>query len=163
MSICGTDPLNRASDKVSNAFRLLGSGEHRQRYRHRQQGVESQMPFGFWVLGNHQTRLKPFEPPDASQMPFGFWVLGNTQQHDKYIHTIDVSNAFRLLGSGERLFFDVPRFVSLLSQMPFGFWVLGNLNPKDEAPVATVASQMPFGFWVMGNTSCRPEGTKSKG
>ena len=52
----GTDKSKRkltAEQAVSNAFRLLGSGELRQRAeKTKDEGDESQMPFGFWVLGN---------------------------------------------------------------------------------------------------------------
>ena len=37
-----------------------------------------------------------------SQMPFGFWVLGNTRIDNCKRCQLRVSNAFRLLGSGER-------------------------------------------------------------
>jgi len=37
---------------VSNAFRLLGSGEPRNSPRNKRVRRPSQMPFGFWVLGN---------------------------------------------------------------------------------------------------------------
>ena len=44
---------------------------------------ESQMPFGFWVLGNLKSRWNGSTLPNLmSQMPFGFWVLGNTQRHE---------------------------------------------------------------------------------
>jgi len=39
-----------------------------------------------------------------------------------------VSNAFRLLGSGELSMPLGPVFFPFGSQMPFGFWVLGNTH-----------------------------------
>ena len=61
---------------VSNAFRLLGSGEP--------------------IVGEAGT----LKVPASSQMPFGFWVLGNhISGHASML--MEVSNAFRLLGSGE--------------------------------------------------------------
>ena len=64
------------ANRVSNAFRLLGSGE-------------LSMPLG------------PVFFPFGSQMPFGFWVLGNASQENTTDANGVVSNAFRLLGSGE--------------------------------------------------------------
>ena len=37
----------------------------------------SQMPFGFWVLGNSAVQSRLYDGTFPSQMPFGFWVLGN--------------------------------------------------------------------------------------
>ena len=37
----------------------------------------SQMPFGFWVLGNFGIAKSSRIGAEMSQMPFGFWVLGN--------------------------------------------------------------------------------------
>ena len=39
----------------------------------------SQMPFGFWVLGNPKSCKTGLLIMSMSQMPFGFWVLGNGQ------------------------------------------------------------------------------------
>ena len=138
---------------------------------------ESQMPFGFWVLGNgsHLRCLRARRR--GSQMPFGFWVLGNACENEACsCYFIPVSNAFRLLGSGERIFVLMQaRDASLLSQMPFGFWVLGNRHLIRHTPsilwgglkclsafgfwgtskrarrTPCKVSQMPFGFWVLGN------------
>ena len=46
--------------------------------------------------------LDPGTTHTASQMPFGFWVLGNVDHgHLPNAEIRQVSNAFRLLGSGE--------------------------------------------------------------
>ena len=87
---------------VSNAFRLLGSGEPpltthlmspkfslkclsafgfwgtiEDKVKADKAATESQMPFGFWVLGNRKAIQQGHERRQRSQMPFGFWVLGN--------------------------------------------------------------------------------------
>ena len=63
---------------VSNAFRLLGSGEPKiGEHEARLKLTRSQMPFGFWVLGNQGLTDAPNSAAASSQMPFGFWVLGN--------------------------------------------------------------------------------------
>ena len=60
-------------------------------------------------------------------MPFGFWVLGNLCDEQGAAPASVVSNAFRLLGSGERILLALDLDATLpRSQMPFGFWVLGN-------------------------------------
>ena len=136
---------------VSNAFRLLGSGEQADAMLDRKDwSFESQMPFGFWVLGNHEgilcgsgcyylglKCLSAFgfwgtgciwielgQPYQQSQMPFGFWVLGNASNPQ--------------VASG------VQR-----SQMPFGFWVLGNETPATATTPATPSLKClsAFGFW----------------
>ena len=85
------------------------------------------MPFGFWVLGNSATAQLFPELEGTSQMPFGFWVLGNQQPPlSPNTPTPRVSNAFRLLGSGEPFYFEYKDVFVKMSQMPFGFWVLGN-------------------------------------
>ena len=140
--------------KVSNAFRLLGSGEHTLKATESNlRSPRSQMPFGFWVLGNHsttttisstaQSRLKclsafgfwgttriyktPHPPPPRLKClsAFGFW--GTEVRIAELVFESGVSNAFRLLGSGEpETGRETVRRV-YQSQMPFGFWVLGNL------------------------------------
>ena len=88
--------------KVSNAFRLLGSGELKSIVaRKRFYLFESQMPFGFWVLGNP-----------------GFAKCGEVAE-------IYVSNAFRLLGSGELvkgIYGSEGLKISLKCLSAFGFW-----------------------------------------
>ena len=60
------------------------------------------MPFGFWVLGNRAAKPEGLSGWIRSQMPFGFWVLGNAARVClAALHIWQVSNAFRLLGSGE--------------------------------------------------------------
>ena len=138
----------------------------------------SQMPFGFWVLGNLEA-LQILFSAIVSQMPFGFWVLGNGMRLRNVLSLSAVSNAFRLLGSGEPSSRRATPAPSLGSQMPFGFWVLGNhgkskKSARQRAQVSNAfrllgsgepmmfvcrtrnpptLSQMPFGFWVLGNCS----------
>ena len=89
------------------------------------QHLLSQMPFGFWVLGDQSQHDSVIAMIPRSQMPFGFWVLGDTAPRRTEsnmelrlkclsafgfwgtkgrVATIandkKVSNAFRLLGSG---------------------------------------------------------------
>ena len=49
---------------------------------------ESQMPFGFWVLGNTQYKPECTEEELRSQMPFGFWVLGNTEKRNGNVRLV---------------------------------------------------------------------------
>ena len=85
-------------------------------------------------------------------MPFGFWVLGNSAERSGDLHGLpQVSNAFRLLGSGEPKQALARRYQAKTSQMPFGFWVLGNPPLPIIKKLAEITSQMPFGFWVLGN------------
>ena len=103
-------PLPSLSRPVSNAFRLLGSGEP-----------------------DYQTIV--IDSADwASQMPFGFWVLGNKAQTEaERIRRWWVSNAFRLLGSGGlRNAIVHSTLGATLSQMPFGFWVLGDCRQRQS-------------------------------
>ena len=74
MSICGTDPLN----KCLSAFGFWGTQTWGSTLGNAVE--ESQMPFGFWVLGNATPESLEGFIETASQMPFGFWVLGNTSR-----------------------------------------------------------------------------------
>ena len=140
---------------VSNAFRLLGSGEPHPKRGKRKGREKSQMPFGFWVLGNtasHNyqfnslaglkclsafgfwgtatTKTKNQNEKMKSQMPFGFWVLGNPNHqhsHENSSHpSLKCLSAFGFWGT----WFPQSRYLTTagLSQMPFGFWVLGNFS-----------------------------------
>ena len=51
-------PSHAPKGGVSNAFRLLGSGEPSGTCRRASSSTASQMPFGFWVLGNAQTEAE---------------------------------------------------------------------------------------------------------
>ena len=112
-------------------------------------------------------------------MPFGFWVLGNIEEKVLLkVLVLAVSNAFRLLGSGElgdaenRV--KLTRQISLKCLSAFGFWgtenamktrrpfsscvsnafrLLGSGEPSTRRCASTRGrpSQMPFGFWVLGN------------
>ena len=61
-----------------------------------------------------------------------------------------VSNAFRLLGSGEQLydFLEAGELPSLKCLSAFGFWGTPHAGGNRAA---RGPSQMPFGFWVLGN------------
>ena len=86
------------------------------------------MPFGFWVLGNPVTIDGVTLP--VSRVSNAFRLLGSGERGQIMSATIrhsSVSNAFRLLGSGEQKFSDeIASRIQCGSQMPFGFWVLGN-------------------------------------
>ena len=110
-------------------------------------------------------------------MPFGFWVLGDTAWVDAITFLIQVSNAFRLLGSGGRQpspqsyrgTFKVSNAFRLLGSggrprrkrkrttrtpslkclSAFGFW--GTDSGPLQIHWLKVSSQMPFGFWVLGD------------
>ena len=110
----------------------------------------SQMPFGFWVLGNGENAMKarrPFSVSNAFRL-LGSGELGGGAEQTMKIH---VSNAFRLLGSGERITDEAALEIAKRSQMPFGFWVLGNGPLQIHWLKVSNGSQMPFGFWVLGN------------
>ena len=78
-----------AWQSVSNAFRLLGSGERGKRETKVVTNRDlSQMPFGFWVLGNTQYKPECTEEELRSQMPFGFWVLGNTEKRNGNVRLV---------------------------------------------------------------------------
>ena len=112
------------------------------------------MPFGFWVLGNlcpvqstaslHRLGLKCLSA-------FGFW---GTTRIESRINEAQrrVSNAFRLLGSGELL---AGQYESALPQaVSNAFRLLGSgerIPSSGGTNTAHPASQMPFGFWVLGN------------
>ena len=84
------------------------------------------MPFGFWVLGNYSTEAELEQDDAESQMPFGFWVLGNAgHDHPSHAPKGGVSNAFRLLGSGER----------------------GTRSPKPRSQRRSLKCLSAFGFW----------------
>ena len=140
--------------------------------------VESQMPFGFWVLGNMDIREKVLLKILVSQMPFGFWVLGNKLLPFAGGRDLGVSNAFRLLGSGEqgspstrkpgsRSVSNAFRLLGsgehdlkpnkptkptkcLKCLSAFGFW--GTEYFYYSNTFFAAQSQMPFGFWVLGNS-----------
>ena len=120
---------------VSNAFRLLGSGERLNRsgvQKRVLKGLKCLSAFGFWGTGASRRQSRQRSPP--SQMPFGFWVLGNYRAgiQQRCVRD-DVSNAFRLLGSGEPQDNDLGlEGYALQSQMPFGFWVLGNSSHQKQ-------------------------------
>ena len=60
------------------------------------------MPFGFWVLGNkHAVCTMAYLTPHGLKClsAFGFWGTKSFPQGQVWRH--NVSNAFRLLGSGE--------------------------------------------------------------
>ena len=130
----GTRPSAKCGDPpnpVSNAFRLLGSGELNFTKRRCQQsstGLKCLSAFGFW--GTYGPAPEVSGCFRRSQMPFGFWVLGN-------------------LEAGQSAIRD-----AILSQMPFGFWVLGNRHKINCDRIQLDGSQMPFGFWVLGNAQC---------
>ena len=231
----GTDQDYKASDsqksKVSNAFRLLGSGEpiHWGKVSSGERG-ESQMPFGFWVLGNSLVKfamtgkkltclkcLSAFGfwgtslwgtgsvvQDSLSQMPFGFWVLGNLTAISSNVKTgpirLKCLSAFGFWGTDVLIKHNIDK---AKSQMPFGFWVLGNGDTiklvtcqayqslkclsafgfwgtlpshrrnehanqvsnafrllgsgerctKQAISKVATKSQMPFGFWVLGNSN----------
>ena len=137
------------------------------------------MPFGFWVLGNAQGRKNGKGLLRSSLKclsAFGFWGTNQTQRQPT--RGLSVSNAFRLLGSGERsdtdfslqwqshslkclsafgfwgthgLIIDHGHLPNA-SQMPFGFWVLGDNSPSRRCLISSASSQMPFGFWVLGDS-----------
>ena len=112
---------------VSNAFRLLGSGELKVVTINGREKNLSQMPFGFWVLGNWSAaaRAKALRLCLKCLSAFGFWGTGRrtdyrtskprlkclsafgfwgTYERPTYrVRKMRVSNAFRLLGSGELL------------------------------------------------------------
>ena len=86
-------------------------------------------------------------------MPFGFWVLGNKNLGGSHGQGERVSNAFRLLGSGEHTF--VPEFKYKDEAVSNAFRLLGSgeLSMKIQKQTFTGGmSQMPFGFWVLGNS-----------
>ena len=88
---------------VSNAFRLLGSGEPIVGEAGTLKvPASSQMPFGFWVLGNPPQKKNQSKKNESLKClsAFGFW---GTPIHRQYTNLSrrSVSNAFRLLGSGE--------------------------------------------------------------
>ena len=122
--------LHPARRAVSNAFRLLGSGERSLGWAMAwPMNIMSQMPFGFWVLGNSSNALMSATPlPSVSN---AFRLLGSGELRLSALQSkstsATVSNAFRLLGSGEPTWNSrKPPQPSAASQMPFGFWVLGN-------------------------------------
>ena len=84
---------------VSNAFRLLGSGEP-----------------SYSKIVSDLTRL----------VSNAFRLLGSGEPRPRSNDRASVSNAFRLLGSGERQGSRQGQVSQGRSQMPFGFWVLGN-------------------------------------
>ena len=113
--------------RVSNAFRLLGSGE--------QSGssvasstakpcLKCLSAFGFW--GTESVEAAAMMWLGESQMPFGFWVLGNRGGCQPGGHFFPrVSNAFRLLGSGEHIPVEVDTIITKLGLKclsAFGFW-----------------------------------------
>ena len=168
--------------RVSNAFRLLGSGELDYIVRKAKKegmGLKCLSAFGFW--GTRKINYYPSWGFSPSQMPFGFWVLGNENNLIYVAVTRAVSNAFRLLGSGEqRQLFRVaagasgclkclsafgfwgtmkkiknltPHPLSLKCLSAFGFW--GTMEGIAKAKTEGEMSQMPFGFWVLGNCTAK--------
>ena len=163
---------------VSNAFRLLGSGERlagAASHPDTPRGLKCLSAFGFW--GTHTHKTSPPQPP-PSQMPFGFWVLGNAVSdivRDAIeLQSLKCLSAFGFWGT--TTYTRVTSVRLLVSQMPFGFWVLGNHSPPPPqqifggrrlkclsafgfwgtvwicpADLLPTLSQMPFGFWVLGN------------
>ena len=111
--------------RVSNAFRLLGSGEPRQGWDDPSRFALSQMPFGFWVLGNDASKNALLSVAAVSN---AFRLLGSGELEPFFwvCHEIIwVSNAFRLLGSGEPCMesgTQPRRRRSLKCLSAFGFW-----------------------------------------
>ena len=128
--VLGNDENRRTGEKirglVSNAFRLLGSGEHQVRTRSRRSKIF--VSNAFRLLGSgERNRLRSgcLHAALESQMPFGFWVLGNSPSTRKPGSASRVSNAFRLLGSGELSTEELgPLWKSsrLKCLSAFGFW-----------------------------------------
>ena len=136
------------ANRVSNAFRLLGSGELSMPLGPVFFPFGSQMPFGFWVLGNSPNRSNTAPQGSLKCLSaFGFW--GTQPNKKKGLRRFPVSNAFRLLGSGEQLGEHEARLKLTRSQMPFGFWVLGNQKKELEAADRRVSLKClsAFGFW----------------
>ena len=121
----------------------------------------SQMPFGFWVLGDQSEIL--LKPPALSRVSNAFRLLGSGGHPmlDRKDWSFDkVSNAFRLLGSGG----PVEKHRDHLhkkygSQMPFGFWVLGDSLPqKSRRPLwlSRLKCLSAFGFWGTPSIQAQP-------
>ena len=124
------------------------------------------MPFGFWVLGNRLDDETKALIAGESQMPFGFWVLGNIHTPKLGYKVINnslkclsafgfwgtlimsasilpadchVSNAFRLLGSGELTNAEIETMwmmPSLKCLSAFGFWGTAKSEAKAKAKKA---------------------------
>ena len=166
----------RDASQVSNAFRLLGSGERGIKVGlNADQEKTSQMPFGFWVLGNKQltTRFASSICCLKCLSAFGFWGTPSKKMKKHLYHCVSnafrllgsgepkgfaqrilkalwVSNAFRLLGSGERiteLEAQGYKVTSLKCLSAFGFW--GTLRAKSGSmiKISGLKCLSAFGFW----------------
>ena len=86
--------------------------------------IKSQMPFGFWVLGNKKTRHSISKR--NALVSNAFRLLGSGEQflQNNCLQVICVSNAFRLLGSGEPSLTNSPsgKWRGLKCLSAFGFW-----------------------------------------
>ena len=150
----------------------------------------SQMPFGFWVLGN--CSRTPKSPARADPVSNAFRLLGSGELGQRTGQSratcYAVSNAFRLLGSGEpkagkmepcqkkmRLkclsafgFWGTRQVLGealkaefgLKCLSAFGFW--GTLHARVGVILHDSLSQMPFGFWVLGNSANVPRRPRTR-
>ena len=102
----GATSYDMADDIVSNAFRLLGSGEQEKRQSESKDSnsrLKCLSAFGFWGT-KKPTYLSPLP---SKQVSNAFRLLGSGEQDFAPITrgaSDPVSNAFRLLGSGEHTF-----------------------------------------------------------
>ena len=119
--------LSPARSIVSNAFRLLGSGEllHWMPLPYPPgEGLKCLSAFGFWGTKHNTTSYSEAQHRLKCLSAFGFWGTITTLRDLR--SKVRVSNAFRLLGSWELTPYQSVPKSSKLSQMPFGFWVLGD-------------------------------------
>ena len=138
--------------RVSNAFRLLGSGERRRRYGYQfscWQRLKCLSAFGFWG-----TRKDSFKASKKTLVSNAFRLLGSGEltRRANLQPLCLVSNAFRLLGSGEP--WEAFANACHRRNVSNAFRLLGSGEPG-QTPNGifsnTHKSQMPFGFWVLGN------------
>ena len=89
--------------KCLSAFGFWGTLTSKQQSMCPSTSLKCLSAFGFW--GTHGIARSIGANLSLSQMPFGFWVLGNDEAEvRRVVERIVVSNAFRLLGSGEQKF-----------------------------------------------------------
>ena len=137
---------------VSNAFRLLGSGEQ-------VEGQTIELPNhvsnAFRLLGSGEHDLKPNKPTKPTKRlkclsAFGFWGTPCPSSAVKQSKSgLKCLSAFGFWGT--EYFLDGVQVdkSSLKCLSAFGFW---GTSQNDRATLlAGAASQMPFGFWVLGN------------
>jgi len=138
------------ANRVSNAFRLLGSGELSMPLGPVFFPFGSQMPFGFWVLGNSAWKNPPYRQPICLKFlsAFGFWgTIIKKTDGGRVMASLKFLSAFGFWGTLSSHKLSKIAALSLKFLSAFGFW--GTEDGTIEVPAGgqSLKCLSAFGFW----------------